>query len=280
MKKQLKPIGLAVGLTILSASATSAAALSAGANAQESLQAETTATPAEEAATDAAEAAAQAAADAAEAAAQAAEQAQAEAAAQAAAEAAKPECELRVFPTLEGQAQTTGWLSGFGVVGALADAAANDGKNKSEGDYLRDALGPQMQVRALKSIDLLEELNLPESQIIFEEPIADRKITTKQKTRLTDSNAACYVEFIVTQNFYKKAAIYGRSLNNRFIVKDFRDGLEETKLVKGRGGNGLKHFPPKTPEESELAEDDLQKAFTANFVEFSKKFKAKKSRRR
>ncbi len=190
----------------------------------------------------------------------------------------KPECELHVFPSLEGEAQTTGWLSGFGIVGAIADAAANDGKNKSEGDYLRDALGPQMQVQSLKSIDLLAEMNLPEAQIIFEEPIADRKISTKQKTRLTDSTATCYVEFLVTQNFYRKAAIYGRSLNNRFIYKDFRNGLEETKLVKGRGGNGLKHFPPKTPEESEAAEADLQQAFVANFKEFAKKLQARKRR--
>ena len=40
---------------------------------------------------------------------------------------------------------------------------------------------------------------------------------------------------------------------------------------KGIGGNGLKHFPPKTPsEETEMAEDDLQKCFdVANFVEFA-----------
>ncbi len=190
----------------------------------------------------------------------------------------KPECELHIFPSLEGEAQTTGWLSGFGIVGAIADAAANDGKNKSEGDYLRDALGPQMQVQSLKSIELVKELNLPEAQIIFQEPIEDRKITTKQKTRLTDSTATCYVEFLVTQNFYRKAAIYGRSLNNRFIFKDFRDGLEETKLVKGRGGNSLKHFPPKTPEESEAAEADLQQAFVANFKEFAKRFHRKKRR--
>ncbi len=187
---------------------------------------------------------------------------------------APPVCELRVFPTLEGQAQTTGWLSGFGVIGAVADAAKNKDRNISEAEYLRDALGPRFQVEALGTIDLVEELKLPEgTAIMYETPIADRKITTKVKTRLTDSTADCYTELLITQNLYQKKAIYGRSLNNRFIFKDFRGGKTKTKMVKGRGGNGLKHFPPKTTDETEAAEADLLAAFTKNFLEYSKRFK-------
>jgi hypothetical protein len=180
-----------------------------------------------------------------------------------------PACELHVFPTLEGQAMTTGWLSGFGAIGAIADAAANKDRNINEAEYLREALGPQFQVAALQQIDLVTELGLPPSQIFYETPIADRKITTKARTRLTTSTAPCYVELIITQNFYRKAAIYGRSLNNRYVLKDFRDGRTETKLVKGRGGNGLSLFPPKTTDETEAAEEDLRGAFTKNFVEFA-----------
>lgn len=185
-------------------------------------------------------------------------------------EPAAPLCELHVFPSPEGEAQTTGWLSGFGIIGAVADAAANDGKNKSESDYLRDALGPEMQVLAMKSMDLVTELKLPPSQIVYEQPLQDRKVYTSAKSRLSNSSAACYFELVITQNFYQKAAIYGRSLNNRFIFKDFSNGATEAKLIKGRGGNGLKDFPPKTPEESEAAETDLRRAFVANFQEFAK----------
>ncbi|HYD25474.1 MAG TPA: hypothetical protein VEB68_11820 [Croceibacterium sp.] len=189
--------------------------------------------------------------------------------AQAQASATEPACELHVFPTLEGQAMTTGWLSGFGAVGAIAEAAANKDRNISEAEYLKEALGPQFQVAALQTIDLVAELNLPPSRIVYETPIADRGITTKAKTRLTSSTAPCYAELIVTQNFYQKRAIYGRSLNNRFIFKDFRTGRSETKLVKGRGGNGLEFFPPQTTDETEAAETDLRNAFTKNFLEFA-----------
>ncbi len=184
--------------------------------------------------------------------------------------AAEPSCELHVFPTLEGQAMTTGLLSGFGVIGAVADAAKNKNRNVSEAEYLKDALGPGFQVEALKTIDLVKELKLPPSTIIYETPIADRKITTKATNRLSSSAASCYVELIITQNFYTKKAIYGRSLNNRFIFKDFREGKTQAKLVKGRGGNGLSHFPAKTEEEKPAAAQDLREAFTKNFLEFSK----------
>jgi hypothetical protein len=184
--------------------------------------------------------------------------------------AAAPACELHVFPTTEGQAMTTGWLSGFGIVGAVADASINKDRNISEAEYLKEALGPRLQIQALKSLDLVANLKLQPSQIIYETPIADRNITTKAKTRLSSSTVPCYVELVITQNFYRKAAIYGRSLNNRFIFKDFRGGKTEAELVKGRGGNGLSHFPPKTTDETEAAEQDLREAFAKNFTEFAK----------
>lgn len=187
-----------------------------------------------------------------------------------------PACELHVFPTLEGQAMTTGWLSGFGIVGAVAEASANKDRNISEAEYLKEALGPRLQIQALKTVDVLAALKLPPSQIIFETPIADRKVTTKATNRLSSSTAPCYAELIVTQNFYRKAAIYGRSLNNRFIFKDFRTGKTKTAMIKGRGGNGLNYFPPKTTDETEAAENELRDVFAKNFLEYAKGVKPAK----
>lgn len=185
-----------------------------------------------------------------------------------------PSCELHIFPTLEGQAQTTSALSAFGLLGGLADAAVNEGRNMSDAEYLRDALGPQFQVEAFQSIDVPAALGLPEgTEVTYETPIDDRDITTKVRTRLTESTAACYVELIVTQNLYTNRAIYGRALNNRFIYKDFRNGVNEARMVRGRGGNGLTHFPPETPEGREAADADLRQTFLANFDEYAARFK-------
>ncbi|MXO72728.1 hypothetical protein [Alteraurantiacibacter buctensis] len=186
---------------------------------------------------------------------------------------AQEDCELHVFPTVEGQAQTTSWLSGLGVIGAVADAAGHEDENVSDADYLRDALGPRFQVEAFQSIDLVNTLKLPAgTQVIYETPIADRDITTEVQTRLTESTASCYAELIVTQNLYLKRAIYGRSLNNRFIFKDFRNGVTEAEMVRGRGGNGLTMFPPETPEGRPDADADLRQAFLANFQEYAARF--------
>ncbi|MEP0393050.1 MAG: hypothetical protein ABJ205_03715 [Erythrobacter sp.] len=185
----------------------------------------------------------------------------------------EPTCSLHVFPTTEGQAQTSGLLSGLGIVGAVADTAVNADRNVSDADYLKNALGPRFQVDAFSTIDVPAAVGLPEgTEVIFETPISDRDITTKVKTRLTESTDECYAELIVTQNAYFKRMIYGRSLNNRFIFKDFRGGLEKTKMIKGRGGNGLSHFPPKTAEERVAADADLRQAFLANFQEYAKRF--------
>lgn len=182
-------------------------------------------------------------------------------------------CELHVFPTVEGQAVTTGWLSGLGVIGAVAEAAANEDRNVSDADYLRDALGPRFQVAAFQTIDLASAVGLPAgTQVIYETPIADRDVTTEVRTRLTESTAACYAELIVTQNLYAKRAIYGRSLNNRFIFKDFRNGVTQAQMVRGRGGNGLSQFPPETPEGRDAADADLRQAFLANFNEYAARF--------
>ena len=177
-------------------------------------------------------------------------------------------CSLHVFPTIEGQAQNIG-LFGPGLI----NQAINSDKNVSNAEYMRDALSPRFQVEAFKTIDLAASLGMPEgTEIVYEVPIADRDITTKVKERLTESTAECYAELIVTQNLYQKKMIYGRSLNNRFIFKDFRGGLEKTDMIKGRGGNGIKDFPPETVEDRPAADADLRRAFLENFAEYAKRF--------
>ncbi|MXO89474.1 hypothetical protein [Pontixanthobacter aquaemixtae] len=188
---------------------------------------------------------------------------------QVAEEAAEAPCELHVFPTTEGQAQN------FGLFGpGLINSAINADNNVSNAEYMREALSPRFQVEAFRSIDVAASVGMPDgTEVVYQTPISDRDITTKVKTRLSDSEHECYAELIVTQNLYQKKMIYGRSLNNRFIFKDFRGGIEKANMVKGRGGNGLSHFPPDTVEDRPAADADLRKAFLANFDEYSKRFR-------
>lgn len=183
------------------------------------------------------------------------------------------QCELRVFPTLEAKAETSNGGSAFGLIGALIDAAATKNQDASDAAMLKEGLAPTQQVKALSSFDLAAVLQLPPSNVIFEEPLADLKMSLKSKARLTASEAPCYVELLVTQNLYTKVPLYGRSLNNGFVLRDFRSGKPKPSIRKGRGGNGLKAFPPETTYMTEEAGKDLQETFAANLREFAANIK-------
>jgi hypothetical protein len=129
------------------------------------------------------------------------------------------------------------------------------------------------KVKALSSFDLAAALRLPTSNVIFEEPLANPKTSLKSAGRLTASNASCYAELVVTQNLYNKSPVVGRSLNNSFILRDFRSGKPKPSIRKGRGGNGLKAFPPETTYMTEEAGKDLQETFAANLREFAASIK-------
>lgn len=191
----------------------------------------------------------------------------------AAASVAAEQCELRVFPTLEASAYTQNGGAAFGLIGVLVDAAMTEKKNASDAAFLKEGLAPPQQAKALSSFDLLAALRLPPSNVIFEQPLTNPKTSLKSTGRLTASNASCYVELLVTQNFYTKSPFKGGALSNGFILKDFRQGKAKASIRKGRGGNGLKAFPPETTYMTEEATKDLHETFVANLREFSAKIK-------
>lgn len=182
---------------------------------------------------------------------------------------AAEKCELRVFPTLEGNASTQNGGAAFGVIGALIDAAMTEEKNATDAAFLKEGLAPPQQAKALSSFDLSEALRLPPSDVIFEEPLANPKTSLKSAGRLTASNVSCYVELLVTHNLFTKSPFKGGALSNGFILKDFRRGKTKASIRKGRGGDPLKAFPPETTYMTEDAGKDLQETFAANLREFA-----------
>src|SRR4051812_10815709 len=137
--------------------------------------------------------------------------------------AAPPEtqCELHVWPAERFQAITTGWLSGFGVVGAVADAAGNADKNKTNRTQVASALEPQGQLDALTALELTNLLKSKPARVIVHADPLDRKTINKISTRRAESVSPCYSELIVADVLYQKAAIYGRSLKTLFMYRDF-----------------------------------------------------------
>ena len=180
-------------------------------------------------------------------------------------------CELHVWPAERMAAQTTGWLSGFGVIGAIADQSANAKKNSNHQSLLATALDSPSQLDALAALDLRTMLaRSPGTTIVMHETALERHTMNKIKARRSDATAQCYSELIVADVLYQKAALYGRSLKTLFMFRDFGNDQKIDREYKAWGGNGLKLFPPQEGEDAVAALDELVGVFKGNFDEYAR----------
>ena len=198
-----------------------------------------------------------------------------------------PACELHVWPTENYLGIQMGLLSGFGLVGALADQASHEGRVKTVKDLMRDYLGPDVQMKELDKVGYIKTLGLSgEWRVVVEKPTpwnedfkahpdltAEAKAmsaTIKAGKRLTASTAPCYAELVTTHIFYHKAMMYG---SNLFTGWTFREFAGAKVKVKGQGQvkNPLEDFPPKAADKIPAAQAELRDAFTKDFVEYASK---------
>jgi hypothetical protein len=180
--------------------------------------------------------------------------------------ASAPQCELHVWPAERFQAMTSGWLGG-----GLLDAAIHAEGDKARRSHLASALDSEGQLDALQKLDLPNLLHLPASKIVTHSEALDRKTVNKILTRRSDSTAPCYAELIVTDVFYQKAAMWGRSLRTSFMLRQFNESGQPT-IKKTTGGNGLKIFPAKQGEDTTAADAELVSVFQKNFAEAAENF--------
>ena len=193
-------------------------------------------------------------------------------------------CELHVWPTENYIGINTGLLSGFGLVGAVADIAAHDGRVKTVKDLMRDYLGPDVQMAELNKIGLAKTLKLDGYTIVVEEPTPfnedvkkDPVLKAKTKAlnaklkageRLSASTAPCYAELVGTMIFYHKAMMYGSNLFGGWVYREFPATGKATKTLAGAVKNPLEDFPAKTAEKVDAAKAELRDAYAKDFVEY------------
>jgi hypothetical protein len=197
---------------------------------------------------------------------------------------AAPTCELHVWPTENYLGLNTGLLSGFGVLGAVADVAAHDGKVKTVKDLMRDYLGPDVQIAELNKIGITSKLKLNNYTIVLEEPtpfnedvkkdpalkakVKEMNAKIKSGERLSGSSHPCYAELIGTMIFYHKAMMYGSNLFGGWIYREFPATGKATKMAAGAVKNPLENFPPKSADMIAAAQGELRDAYAKDFVEY------------
>jgi len=202
-------------------------------------------------------------------------------------EAAAPHCELHVFPTENYIGINMGLLSGFGVVGAVADMETHKGRVATVKELMKDYLGPELQVSELEKRDYVKRLGLDGYKVVIEAPTpssddvkADPALKAKVKAlnadlkagkRLTASTAPCYAELLITTIFYHKAMMYGSNLFVGTILRDY--GKDRALPVTSAGAvkNPLEVFPPKSPEMIPAAQAELREAYGKDFLEWADK---------
>lgn len=204
-----------------------------------------------------------------------------------AAEVSKP-CELHVWPTENYLGVKMGLLSGFGIVGALADQAAHKKGVTTVKDLMREYLGPEIQLNELEKLDYMTQLGLSadEYEVILQAPTPwnedlkdnpelkaevkaiNKKI--KRGERITDSTNPCYAELITTHIFYHKAMMYGSNLFTGWVFRKY-DG--DTVVIEGKGQvkNPLENFPPKEEAMVDAAKVELRDAYAKDFTEWIEK---------
>lgn len=197
-------------------------------------------------------------------------------------------CELHVFPTVNYIGLNTGLLSGFGLVGAVADLESHKGRVATVKELMAGYLGPEIQLEELNKIGLVKTLGLPaDTRIIVEAPTpsadeakADPAIKAAAKAmnasmkagnRLTASTAPCYSELLILNVFYHKAMMYGSNLFVGTMFRNFATPGKPPVVSAGAVKNPLENFPPKAPEMIDAAKAELREAFAKDFIEWSQK---------
>ncbi len=201
-------------------------------------------------------------------------------------------CELHVWPTENYIGINTGLLSGFGLVGAVADIAAHDGRVKTVKDLMRDYLGPDVQIAELNKIGIAKALKLDGYAVIVEEPTPFNEDLKKNPAlkakwkaidarikageRISTSTAPCYAELVGNMIFYHKAMMYGSNLFAGWVYREFPASGKASKTKFGAVKNPLEDFPAKSAEKIEPAKLELRDAYAKDFVEWvdKKVFKA------
>lgn len=175
-------------------------------------------------------------------------------------------CELHVWPAERVTARTIGLLSVFVPVD---EGPAQINRDASIGGQLASALDSQIQLDALRSLDLIQLLGLPAGTTVIPHETPFDWYTNRIETRSADSPAQCYYELITAEIWYRKVAIDGRSLRTMFVVRDFGNDQRIDFEYQSSGSNGLSHFPPREGADAMVGLNELVDVFKRDFVEYA-----------
>jgi hypothetical protein len=181
---------------------------------------------------------------------------------------AQDACELHIFPTTEVTNATK-----LGNYGLLTDVLA--GEAAPEGMIFRE-LPFDAQFDAVKSV-LAKNPRFSGYQLILADQAIDYKSATKNKSRLTGSQAVCYSEMALTNIVFSHSALTKRKIGVMPVLREFLASSPNPKITKMGGASELHIFPANNTAPVEAAKHDLITAFQAAIQQSLDKFLKPKS---
>ena len=168
-------------------------------------------------------------------------------------------CELHVWPAPELKATTQGWWSND-VVNRAFDPAHG-------GVEPPKALIPGSQIAVLRALDLANLIqDAPANIVIHDEPLS--RAAAMASERQSASTSPCYSELIVSQIFYERDPLSGRSLRTLVVHRRFGDAPTVKSSFSTWAQTKLIVFPAADPAQRAAADAELIQAYRNNLYSF------------
>ncbi|WP_298018551.1 N-formylglutamate amidohydrolase [uncultured Parasphingopyxis sp.] len=169
---------------------------------------------------------------------------------------APPLCEAHFFPTDQVQGFTS--LGNFGLISELLA-----GRDVPEAELLS-------QIEAGSQFDIARTLLAREGRLAgfafieHEEPV-DYHTAARQRSRLTGSDTACYVEIVVNYIAFSDSAISKQKVGVHFIARDFRERPDRPTIHKLGGSALLEPYLGESTDGEATTTVDFRGAYTEAF---------------
>ena len=178
---------------------------------------------------------------------------------------AQEDCEVHIFPTTNVEI-----LNKLGSYGALSEALAGASPSK---DTILNQLSSDIQIDAVRST-LGKDQRFVGYQFIAQEKTIDYKTAVKNKTRLTSSNAICYLEIAMVSIVFSDSALTSKKIGIMAVVREFDQGSDNPKIKKLGGASKLESFPQEDKATADAQSfdyaDGFQNAFKQSVLKFWK----------
>jgi hypothetical protein len=182
---------------------------------------------------------------------------------------AQEPCELHIFPTDHVDVLTKLWP------GLVGEALAGQPQPKS---ILLHDIPAGLQIDAVETF-ASRSPQFDQWKLIPETKSVDFKVSTKQKSRLSNSKATCYAEISVASIFFTSNILAGKHIGVLIVTRQFNDPSGKLKITKMGGASKLLIYPESNSSMAEAGRQEVQAGFKMAVQQSMEKF-AKPSKNR